>query len=59
MENQIARFAIFTIVLLSALSLAVLLLTQALTLKASMFLGVPFEIPVIIIGIVLIGLADN
>jgi len=59
MEDQIARFAGFTIVLLFAVSLAVLLLTQALTFNHDMFLGVPFEIPVILIGIALIRLADN
>jgi predicted membrane chloride channel (bestrophin family) len=59
MEGRIARFVGFTMVSILAVSLAVLLLIQAFTLKASVFLGVPFEIPIIIIGIALIGLSSN
>jgi predicted membrane chloride channel (bestrophin family) len=59
MNGQLAKLIGFAVVSILAVSLAVLLLTQAFTLKASMFLGIPFEIPVILIGIALIGLADN
>jgi|GEM_PF-3991519 len=59
MEGRLAKFIGFAVVSILAVSLAVLLLTQALTFNHDMFLGVPFEIPVIIIGIALIGLANN
>jgi hypothetical protein len=48
MEGRLAKFIAFTVVSLLADSLAVLLLIQALTFKANMFLGIPFEIPIII-----------
>ena len=60
MKGRLEKFIGFAIFSVLAVTLAFFLLLQALTFNAKTpFLGTPFEIIVIIIGIAILGLSDN